>query len=211
VDSLGAPVYDTLRYTLKGTKVGAFFSLDPKGLFGRGSLGPEDLKLYGEAALIGVQDYRGIYDDKSQRIPVMLGYNLPLFGLLDHLSLEVEWYGARYRNDLYKLEEGFSPIPPSNQLSSTARKPEQDSTGRYLSYGGERIPYQDPFDLENMRKDDWKWSLHGAKTVKGHLRISGQIANDHFRPGGTYAADGYETAFSTLKDWYWMLKVAYLF
>jgi hypothetical protein len=62
-----------------------------------------------------------------------------------------------------------------------------------------------------MIQDDWKWSLHGAKTIKNHIRISGQIANDHFRTGGTQFSNTYETAFTTLKDWYLMAKLSYFF
>lgn len=197
--------YDTTRFTFKGVKVGAFFSADPKKLFGRGRLGDDDLKIYGEAAIIGVQNYAGIYEHIAQRIPVMLGINLPVFNLLDHLALEVEWYGSPYRNDLFKLENDYSVIPVSNV--TVGREVRGDS----ILVAGRSYPNSDPYNLENMRKDDWKWSLHGARTFHGHLRISGQIANDHFRPGGTFVREGFETAFSTLKDWYWMLKLSYIF
>jgi hypothetical protein len=195
---------------LAGTKVGAFASVDFKGLFGAGALGPEDLKLYTELAVIGVKDYKGIYNDISQRIPIMVGFNLPTFKLLDHLSLEAEWYGAPYRNDYQKLENFYSPIPVSNQ--GVGRKLVVDSTGKtMLSYSGQNFDKVDPYDVENRHKDDIKWSLHGSRTFKEHIRISGQVANDHFRTGGTFFSDGYETAFSTLEDWYFMVKLAYFF
>jgi hypothetical protein len=197
--------YDTTRFTFRGIKVGAFFSLDPKAIFGQGALGDADLKLYGEAALIGVKDYPGIYQRKAQRIPIMLGFNLPVFNYLDHLSFEVEWYGSPYRNDLFKLENDYSVIPVSNVTVG------REVLGDSIVANGKRFPNADPYNLEAMHKDDWKWSLHGARTFQGHVRVSGQIANDHFRPGGTFVREGFETAFSTLKDWYWMLKLSYLF
>ena len=210
LDSTSPGQVDTVRFTLAGTKVGAFASVDFKGLFGAGALGPEDLKLYTELAVIGVKDYKGIYNDISQRIPIMVGFNLPTFNLLDHLSFEAEWYGSPYRNDYQKLENYYSPIPVSNQ--GVGRKPVVDSTGKaMLSYSGQNFEKTDPYDVENRHKDDIKWSLHGAKTFKDHIRISGQVANDHFRTGGTFFSDGYETAFSTLKDWYFMVKLAYFF
>ncbi len=202
---------DTTRFTLKGTKLASFMSLDLKALTGQGAMGDKDLKLYSEVALIGVKSYKGIYDDILQRIPVMLGFNIPAFKLLDHLSLEVEWYGAPYRNDYQKLENEYSPIPVSNQ--NLQRVPETDSTGQLvISRGpGESYPYADPFDVENMVQDNWKWSLHGAKTIKNQIRISAQLANDHFRTGGSTNSDTFESAFSTLKDWYWMTKISYFF
>lgn len=201
---------DTTRFTLAGTKAAVFGSLDMKGAIGRGSLGKEDLKLYFEAAVLGIKDYPGIYADITKRIPVMVGFNLPAFQVLDHLSLEVEWYGSPYRNDYQKLENFYSPIPVSN--AGIGRKPATDSTGRpVLQYSGRQFPLADPYDVENRHKDDIKWSLHGARTFKEHIRVSGQVANDHFRTGGTFFSDGYETAFSTLEDWYFMLKLSYFF
>lgn len=210
LDSTGPGQVDTVRFTLAGTKAGLFGSFDFKGLVGQGSLGKEDLKLYFEAAIIGVKDYKGIYDNISQRIPIMAGFNIPTWNLLDNLSMEVEWYGAPYRNDYLKLENYYSPIPVSNQ--GVGRKLETDSTGRpAIVYSGSTFPNEDPYNVENMHKDDLKWSLHASKTFKDHIRISGQLANDHFRAGGNFYSDGYETAFTTLKDWYFMLKMAYFF
>jgi hypothetical protein len=201
---------DTTRFTLAGTKADVFGSLDLKRVVGRGNMGEADLKLYFEAAIIGIRDYGRIYGDIRQRIPVMVGFNLPAFDFLDHLSLEVEWYGTPYRNDYQKLENYYSPIPVSNQ--GIGRKAALDSAGNpVLQYSGRNFPKADPYDVEHRHRDDFKWSLHGARTFKGHVRISGQIANDHFRTGGTYFSDGYETAFSTLKDWYFMAKLTCFF
>lgn len=211
LDSTGPGQVDTVRFTLKGVKAGAFATLDLKILTGQGAMGSEDLKLYGEMAVIGVKDYTGIYEDIAQRIPVMVGFNLPMFNLLDHLSLEVEYYKSPYRNDYYKLENYYSPIPMSNL--NLGRKVVTDPvTGqKVFSSGGRTFPIEDPYDAENMHKDDLKWSLHGAKTIKGHIRLSAQAANDHFRPGGAFFVDKYESAFTTLKDWYFMTKLSYFF
>jgi hypothetical protein len=57
-----------------------------------------------------------------------------------------------------------------------------------------------------------KWALHAAKTIEGHFKVSGQLSNDHFRPFGIANTPAtYEVATSTLKDWYWMMKIAYFF
>jgi hypothetical protein len=73
---------DTTLYTFKGTKLMARASLDVKGIVERFAgtlsvLGKEDLKLYGEAAVLGVKNYPGWYNKISERIPVMAGVDWP--------------------------------------------------------------------------------------------------------------------------------------
>jgi hypothetical protein len=186
VDTAG---HDTTFLSFAGTKIMANASLDPKALFGAGSLGREDLKLYGEIAVIGLDmsaAYKAVYGDYKRRMPVMVGFNFPMFNLLDHLSLEVEWYGAKFKDDLARY---------------------QSTTGSYMS----PLPVRNSNNL-NLARDDWKWSLHAEKTV-GQLRFSAQAANDHSRPGGTLTSPGseWETYFITPKDWYWMTKVGFFF
>jgi hypothetical protein len=70
------------------------------------------------------------------------------------------------------------------------------------------------FDVENMHEDDWKWSLYLAKTLSGRVRLSMQAASDHYRPwedAPSGAATRYESAFTTLKDWYLMSKIGFTF
>ena len=117
-----------------------------------------------------------------------LGGLVPMFNMLDQLSVEAEWYGAMFRDDLtnYVIEtigsgKQLTPIPVASTDVSGAR-------------------------------DNWKWSIYASKVVQKHLKLSLQFANDHFRPGGsTYLNATGEAAFSTPKDWYWMGKAAYFF
>ena len=234
----------TVEYTHRGIKLMAMASLDPKRVFGiGGNMGPEDLKLYAECALIGVQNYGSVYSDRGQRIPVVIGFNLPAFGWLDVVSLEAEWYGARYRNSVSKLtqqkySELPSPIPVSYKTYDpiNAKGGVDPATGRLLKdsldAGGNPVidgsgnvikvpgPLQitgTALDIEGLTEDNWKWSLYFRKTVRGHIRFTGQIANDHFRPPATrtqYAdLDGSGAAefSSSLQDWYLMLRMGYFF
>jgi hypothetical protein len=74
------------KYTFKGTKLMCRATLDFKELFGIGVgfLGKEDLKLYGEAAFLGVKNYKGWYNDPKERIPAMIGLNWPTNQLLSY-------------------------------------------------------------------------------------------------------------------------------
>src|SRR6185436_11377689 len=95
---------DTTLYTHRGIKVMGMASIDFKRLLGLESpFGEKDLRLYGEAALIGVKNYGTIYAKRGERVPFMVGFNLPTFGFLDFLSIEYERYPARYKADYSKL------------------------------------------------------------------------------------------------------------
>lgn len=180
---------DTTLLSFRGTKVMANAAFDPKAFFASERLGPEDLRLYAEVALIGLdrsKPYRDIYGGYARRMPVMVGFNFPVFNLLDHLSLEVEWYGSRVKDDLARYQSNtsayHSPLPVPNR------------------------------DSLNLKRDDWKWSLHFQGTY-GHVRVSGQVANDHSRSGGTLTSPGreWEAFYITPKDWYWVAKAGFFF
>ena len=85
---------DTVYYTKKGIKVMGRLTFDPKPFLPFADLlGPSDLKLYGEFAILGLKDYGTYYPDITQRIPVMVGFNVPCFKMIDIVSLEFEYYG----------------------------------------------------------------------------------------------------------------------
>ena len=227
--------WDTIAYTHKGIKVMGMMSFDPKKAFGwEGRLGPEDLKIYAEAALIGVKNYGTIYANPSERIPVVVGFNLPAFGWLDVVSLEVEWYGAKYRNDIAKLTDGNksqlpSPIPVSyksydpisdkggvDPVTGRLLKDSLDADGNPIKVPGSLQIRGTALDIQNLTQDDWKWSLYAQKTVREHVRFMAQVANDHFRPApvrGTKYKDlgGTAEASSSMKDWYFMVRLGYFF
>jgi hypothetical protein len=225
--------HDTVFYTHRGIKVMGQFTFDLRSFFGFEEMGRNDLKLYGEAAILGVQNYGSVYKKIAERIPWTMGFNLPTWGLLDFCSLEVEWYGARYRNDLGKLGNfntiggGIAPytvpdlasIPspiPVSYLNYKNIDSSGDTSGVWTNGSGEKVVLPGTaLDMLNMVQDNWKWSLYLEKTVLNHVRFIGQIANDHFRPRATAGpieeVGGNAEAFSSLKDWYWMFRVGYYF
>jgi hypothetical protein len=196
-DNFIADGSDTTYIYYRGTKVMATASVDPKAFMdGHGMLGPEDLKIYAEAAVIGLEGnsaYREVYGDYLHRMPVMAGFNLPAFGFLDYLSAEVEWYGAKFNDDLSRFNKGeYSPFPV----------PTKDSTDAVVA--------------RNVKRDNWKWSLQGAKTLQGHIRIMAQVANDHWRPGIYRGYSDSELPLRkailvTPRDWHSSLELSWFF
>lgn len=103
-DSAGNPI-DTITGSLSGIKLMGRVRIDPKPWFGGSeSMGPDELVLYAEAAVIGVKDYPILYDNILRRIPVMVGLNLPTFKLFN-LSVEGEYYASKNSSD---------NLPPQN-------------------------------------------------------------------------------------------------
>jgi hypothetical protein len=190
-----------------GTKVMARLTLDPKGFLPaniRKIFGKDDGKIYGEAAILGVQNitpYKepldentgqpivgvyvldsayNYYSNIKERIPVMFGFNVPVFKLLDYLSAEFEWYDWPYSPGMYTIEgfKYFLPLP--NGIDPTARP--------------------------------WKFSFNARKTIWEKFSIIGQIARDHTRHDAFYLAVADPTEiFRTGEQWGWWTKLQYSF
>jgi hypothetical protein len=197
IDASDAAAPETTFIAFKGIKVMANFAFDPKALVGweegGGILGPEDLKLYGEMAVLGLDGdraHKDLYGPISRRMPMMIGFNLPAFRFLDRLNVEVEYYGAPWVDDpsIYNHTSGnqVTPIPKISGLDT------------------------------NTTKDNLKWSVYASKVLADHVQISGQAASDHFRPGifqgyGDNLPPLNEVPFFSPSEWYWMAKIAYFF
>jgi len=111
---------DTLRYTMKGTKLMARLTLDPKQLLPfKDIFGPDDAKVYGEFAILGTRNYGTYYDDIGERIPFMIGFNIPCFKIMDVVSFEWEYYPS---DTLYKLDIPTSGNPYPNQMPVDIKK-----------------------------------------------------------------------------------------
>lgn len=188
---------DTLFYTHQGVKLMGMFSVDLKKWLGTGRMSEQDLRLYGEAAVLGVKDYGTYYDDIARRMPVMMGFNVPTFGVLDLLSVEVEWYGTPYKNDLANIGNPGSIVAEWTTLDRP-------------------IPSPAPIAYADSSRDDWKWSVTAEKTLRRHIQLTAQVANDHFRPrpiatGLITSGGGTSAAFTTSRDWYFTFRVGYFF
>jgi hypothetical protein len=191
---------DTTLYTFKGTKLMGRATFDIKGMIegivGELSfLGKEDLKLYGEAAVLGVKNYPGWYNKRNERMPAMAGFNLPAFNLLDVLSIEVEHYGSPYWNSQENIWKSASPVPFTGNNAGM----------RYNAWA----------DSLAKTDDDFKWSVYASKKLNTWLRISGQVACDH-TPRNWYTAAPpsfvkYTEMVPRSEDWYFMLRTMIYF
>jgi hypothetical protein len=173
---------DTVTGSLQSTKVMGRFRFDPKTLFGIGTpFGKQDLVLYGEAALIGFKNYPKYYEKASERMPMMLGLNLPAFGWLDRFALEVEYFGSKNYSDYGKTETYYAWTPRVVPVN-TAR-----DDWKWSLYASRVV-------AGNLR-------LSG-QVANDHLRTFGA-------PDLGYTT--YAEALSTPRDWYWMLKLTAFF
>ncbi len=203
----GTATLDTTRFTHRGIKLMGMFFFDPKPLFSSEIFGKKDLQFYVEAAIIGIKDQAPVYTEIKERMPFVVGFTLPTFNVFDQVTLEIEWYGAKFKNDLARIKSTTSPVPVNMGFSGYNRN--ADSLGRWTE--DSTVLLTDPFDVTNLTKDDWKWSLYMSKTLQEHVNLSFQIANDHFRPNSHANSGPRETAFSKLSDYYIKFRTGYTF
>ena len=200
---------DSNYYTFKGTKLMGRLSIDPKGLLPTNVaniFGKEDCKIFAEAAVLGTTNYpaymyrdpdngdstlikdtlRNYYSDITKRIPIMFGFNVPTFNLLDMLSVQGEWFGWPYMDAFYYVNKAginATPIP------------------RYIG-----------FTRDDYKKDSWKWSVNAKKTLFQHLSIIGQMSRDHTHHDIYFeAAEDDNEVFTRTNEWGWWLKLQYKF
>ncbi len=200
---------DTGYYTYRGTKLMGRLCFDPKALLSvlgvdMPFFGSEDLKIFGEALVLGLESYPANdsigsptalgknvwgYDSVKNKIPLIFGFNFPTFKLLDVLALEFEWYGMPYANSYHNyLGSGYVDGYPVPDNSS---------------------------HIKDYTKDNWKWSVYAKKTFfNDHLGIIFQIARDHIR--NLIAIDegyNYEEVLSKTRSgdkmgqFWWMVKL----
>jgi hypothetical protein len=185
-------------YTFRGIKLMGMASFDIKPVIPTTVFGKEDLKIFVEAAVLGVQNYPFFYDDITKRIPVMFGFNFPTFKLLDVLSFEWEYYGSQFSNNMSLAQNMQDPVW---FINSNYDPKEFDSTA--ASAGA-------------PPKDNWKWAIYAKKSLGKAVSLHLQIANDHMRmitypntyPDYSDATRGVDNWYKMFqKDWYFDFKV----
>lgn len=180
-------------YTTAGTVVMAHASLALGKLFSSDLLGENDLRLYFEAALLGVQNYPVFYDKPVERLPIMVGFNLPTFKALDILSVQMEYYKNSYINSTYSLGNSNTATP-------------------WIAQGVDPLYSQNDF-MDLAKKDDFSWNILARKTFLKTFSVNAQVARDHLRTIGTNWFYGTRNepaeVLRTSSDWYWMVQFAW--
>jgi hypothetical protein len=192
---------DSGTYTFKGTKVMARATIDPFALKrGRNSfltalLGENGGKMYGEWAVIGLESYPATnpvsalgnpygYDKIKEKMPWMVGINIPLWKLLDVCAFEIEKYPAPYPNDYENVVRGtVEPLP-------------------VLPAAGTE------YDSASYRIDRWYWSLYMKRQIVKHFNVIGQIAHDHVKwdmPAGNVENYDFEDILVKPGQWAWRI------
>ncbi|MBD3392597.1 MAG: hypothetical protein GF418_10940 [Chitinivibrionales bacterium] len=196
VDTAGNAIPDTVAYlTHRGIKVGGRLMFDIKRFFYADVFGDNDLMLYGEAAIIGVKDYPLFYENIAERIPLTAGFCFPTFKLLDRLSVELEYFKSPYRHDYYFIREKLDPCP-TNLDQYYVSTPGGGSDTTFAPH-----------------EDDLKWSVDIEKMFgkpKTFL-IALRIASDHLRVQTDPWAPARYDLLTKPTDWYWQLKLMYMF
>ncbi len=177
----GVPSNAIGYYTFKGFKVMARTSLDFGAMLNSEAIPPGSFKLYGEMALLGVKDYPYYYAKKIERMPMMVGLDIPTFRLLDMLSVEVESRKSRFPDNISSTLQTSLPVPTD-------------------------APQNYP-DTSTYTKDDIHWSIYARKRIRDGISLCAQAASDHFRPFDNLAAPSYMSATNRTGQWYYIFRL----
>lgn len=185
-------------YSFEAVKVMARASFDPKAYLPMPMLGQEDLKIYGEIAVLGWENQPFYYEKRTERMPIMFGVNLPTrafgYNVFDVLSFQMEYYN--------------SPFP---NLTRPSSRVDRLAMPIYSGYDANGLLTDDPnlFDMNSrlVTDDNWKWSLFANKEVIRGLRLITQIANDHSRFPDEWGRYSVTPATILPKDWYYLVRL----
>jgi hypothetical protein len=208
------------RYTFAGTKLMARAALNLGALFDSPFIGPEGLKLYTEVALLGVKDYPYFYAKKIQRMPIMLGLNLPTFGFFDMLSVEYEYRQWGFPNSTADVQDNFEPvytIPSVLDSTFDGTTWTKGLAQKWYKYDPNHpVYYVDesggagtgPFKKVNVSEGNQKWSIFMKKQFLPGFAIYAQAASDHLRLI-RYADNTFSREVTTRKpsQWYYVVRL----
>jgi hypothetical protein len=165
-------------YTQRGVKLMARAAVDLGFLVPEAARNPGDLRVFAEAAVLGWEDQPFFYEDRRERIPVMIGVNAPTFRLLDRLSVQAEYYRSRFASS---TDYNYHSFPIWTVLPD--------------------------YDPDDFKRDDWKWSIYGRKTLNRLLSVHVQVANDHLRLPEFNTNLNSTPLMQSQGDWYYLLRL----
>lgn len=168
------------RWTQRGLKLMARASVDLGDLLPEDLSSPEDLRIYGELAVLGLENQPYYYDTLSQRIPVMMGINLPTFKLLELLSVQGEYYDSKFNN-----------VSQADRISVPIWT----------------VANYETRDLDTYNPSRWRWSVYGKKSLNRLLNVNFQVASDHLRLRNVLSTRSDYALTPNPKSWYYLLKM----
>lgn len=179
-------------YSPAGTVIMARASLDLGRLLGL-ETGREAFKVFAEAALLGLENQPVFYEDRMRRAPVMAGVHVPTFGILDQLTVQVEYFDSPWANSTRSLGEQNAAVPWYPEGASPLFS---------------RDAYNDVTDRDNLA-----WSVLLRREVLPRVHLSAQFARDHLRTVGTNWYYGGRLEPNEIlyrnSSWYWMMQLAW--
>ncbi|GEM_PF-1840250 len=144
--------------------------------------------IYGEAAVLGLKSDTLYYKNIRERMPMMVGVDLPTHGWLDVLSFEQEYFPNPYYEKKYQLQENkFTPLPSFVQDQEYGRK-----------------------NLPDVSGHDWRWSANAERSLNPWIKLKMRVASDHLRLlnwSGDY--EGGMPFASKTSDWYWLARIEF--
>jgi hypothetical protein len=178
----GTPTPDSLKayYTFKGFKTAAHINLDFGALLGGETFSPGDFGIYSEVALLGVENQPYYYEKKSERMPIMIGLNVPTGKILDRLAVEAEHVSSPFPNSNIAVLQGGIPVPVDD-------------------------PYK--YKINEAKFNDWKWSVYASRKILEGVTVHAQAASDHLRHFNRSATPGAQSATSKSNQWYYILRL----
>ena len=154
-----APIDSGDRFTFQGVKLMARASANFGALLNNPWIGSEGLKLYVEGAILGVKNYPIYYDDMLERMPVLVGLNLPTLGFFDVLSFEYEYRKWGFLNSTGNIVDNNAPYWDISLSDINSGKNPNKA----------------------IKDQDNKWSVYARKTITKGVAIYTQVASDWIR------------------------------
>lgn len=195
-DTANIPQSEIVPYTFKGTKLMGRVSLNPQAVLQSGLLGPEDLKVYAELAVLGWKNYPFFYEKRSERMPIMFGFNLPAFRLLDLLAVELEYYKSPFPENINKVRYSGYPIwnLPTKADGSAYLPAEYKASGLMEKY--------------RSAHHSWRWTGYAKRSLGERVGLVGMVASDHTRPIHFFGDPDDMPFVRNRGDWYYALRLA---
>ena len=180
-------------YTFQAVKLMGRASVNFGTLLNNPWVGPEGLKLYSEVAVLGVEDYFYYYNNILQRIPVLVGLNLPTLKFFDVLAIEGEYRNWPFPNNTEDVAKYANPL--------------------YVIPGGlewnQYNPRNHP-DSVFSSKANYKWTVYAKKRLIQGVTLYAQVASDYLR--GIRWEDNTltrETVTQQYNQWYYIMRLEF--